>query len=69
MKLRQENKDLRIFVWTTLNALIAFGITQFSWLEGDNAVVVTGLLIPFLNILSKLVNTKLLGDLWVNDKN
>lgn len=64
MKLRQ-NKDVRVFVWTVFNAGITLVISYLSGLDGETAVLVSALGIPVLNIVTKFINTKYFGDLWV----
>lgn len=59
----RQNKDLRVFVWTLFNALIAFGGTA---LIRPELASYSPLLVPFLNIITKYVNTKYFGDLGTN---
>lgn len=56
-----NNKDFRVFVWQVFNALVAFGTSYITGL--DNSYVPVIMLI--LNQVSKWVNTKYFGDLWV----
>lgn len=65
MKKLRQNKDFRVFVWTVFNAVIAFVGTQLLNIQWPNAVIVAWLAIPFLNALTKFVNTKRFGDMWV----
>jgi len=61
-----KNKDFRVFVWTLFNATIAFIGTQLAGIDWPNAIVVTGLAIPLLNIVTKYANTRFFNDLWVS---
>lgn len=63
-----QNKDFRYFVRTVFNAFMAFLLTQLSGLEWENAMLVTGMAVPFLNVLTKYVNTKYFWDFWVEKK-
>ena len=60
-----QHKDVRVFVWTVFNAGITLAISFLSGLEGEQAVLVSALGIPFLNIITKFINTRYFGDLWV----
>ena len=60
-----NNKDFRYFAWTVFNAGIAFIVTQLSWLEWEGAMIVTWMAIPFLNVITKYMNTKYFGDFGV----
>lgn len=66
LKELRQNKDFRIFVWTVFNGTITFIGTQLAGLQGESAVVVAWLAIPLLNIITKYVNKKWFGDLWVS---
>lgn len=68
MKNLRQSKDFRVFVRTIFNAAIAFVGTQLLNIQWPDAVIVAWLAIPFLNALTKFVNTKRFGDLWVAKK-
>ena len=67
MKNLRQNKDFRIFVRTLFNATVAFAWTLLLWIEWSSAVIVAWLAIPFLNALTKFVNTKRFGDIGVSE--
>lgn len=60
-----QHKDVRVFVWTVFNAGITLVISFLSGLEGEQAVLVSALGIPFLNIITKFINTRYFNDLGV----
>ena len=62
MRKLRSNKDFRVFLWTVFNAFIAFIITYFTLPE---LALYSPILIPFLNMLTKYVNTTYFGDLGV----
>lgn len=64
-KLRQ-NKDVRVFIWTVFNSWVTLAISYMAGLTGENAVMVSAIGIPFLNIVTKYINVRLFGDLWVD---
>lgn len=55
----RQNKDFRIFVFTTFNALISLGIAYLT--DTEFAV----LLIPVLNLITKYINTTYFNDIGV----
>lgn len=59
---RQNNKDFRVFVFTTLNALIVFAMARLGKVTDPNLLAVAPFLIAVMNMASKWINTKLLGD-------
>ena len=61
-----NNKDFRIFVWTIFNAFVSFAWVQLLGIEWPSAIIIAWMAIPFLNALTKFVNTKRFGDLWVS---
>ena len=61
MKLWQ-NKNFRTLVWQVFNAIVAFGTSYITGL--DNTYVPFMMLV--LNQVSKWINTKYFGDLWVS---
>ena len=60
-KLRQE-KDFRVFVWTVFNAAISYAWVK---LAAPELAMYSPFLVPLLNMITKYVNTKWFGDLWV----
>lgn len=65
IKWLRQNKDFRVFVFTVFNACVAFAGTYLLGLEWTMAIMATWLAIPFLNALTKYINTRYFGDLWV----
>lgn len=55
----RQNKDVRVFAWTVLNAIITLII---SYATGSTYAV---LLVPVLNYITKQINTKYFNDLGV----
>lgn len=60
-----SKKEFRIFIWTSFNALVAFLWTQLVLPE---YVMYSPFLIPLLNMITKYVNTKWFGDIWVTQE-
>jgi hypothetical protein len=60
--LSRQNKDLRILVWSIVNAGIAFGATL---LVKPELAPYSPILVPILNLVTKYINTKYFGDLGV----
>ena len=55
-----QNKDFRVLIWTCFNAIIVFVGTL---LIAPKFAAYSPFLIPFLNIVTKRINTKFFGDL------
>lgn len=62
MKKLWKNKDFRVFVFTVFNSLIAFLLALWAMPEYAQYSV---FLIPFLNALSKFINTTFFNDIGV----
>lgn len=61
-----NNKDFRVLCYTMLNALILYLIKVFWNVTDPNLLAVAPFLIAIMNLGTKWINTKLLGDLWVD---
>ena len=55
----RQNKNLRVFVFTLINAVIALLV----WLSADTEYAV--LLVPILNELTKYINVNYFNDIGV----
>lgn len=56
----RQNKDVRVFVFNTFNALITLLVT---YVTGSEYSI---LLVPVINFVTKYINTKYFGDIGVS---
>lgn len=61
----RQKKETRVLLWQMFNAVVVFSTSYLSWLEWENAMFVGLVALPFVNALTKYINTTYFGDLWV----
>jgi len=61
----RQKKETRVLLWQMFNAIVVFCTTYLSWLEWENSMFVGLVALPFVNALTKYINTTYFGDLWV----
>lgn len=66
-KLRQ-NKNFRVFCFTTFNALIVLILALVANITDPNVLIFAPFLVAFLNAISKFINTVFFWDIWVESK-
>lgn len=61
----RQKKETRVLLWQIFNALVVFVSTYLSGLEWDNAIFVSLVALPFVNAMTKYINTTYFGDIGV----
>lgn len=68
LKTRWQNKNFRVFCFTTFNALIVLILALVTNITDPKILIFAPFLVAILNAISKFINTVFFWDIWVESK-